>query len=213
MGSIGASVRSEKASDQETAGRSVPKPAANPVERALLGLADPQADPRGVVRDLARLLETRRFDWRDLVRALSRIEAEAARPTALQPDAETPTVAAAARSSSLDASAAVDQRKNYSLGNYSARVQQHHSMGRQSNMENRVLGLPAIAKGRRRNGRGSVCLSPGRWCAVLRGLGRLPFRQERCFRDRPQRLANCNWARIHLLIRLPQRHPIRVAKS
>src|SRR5262245_66014429 len=65
----------------------------NPVERALLEVANNQAAPRSAVRDLARLLKTPKFDWRDLARALGRIEQEAAH----SPDLEAETVATAAR--------------------------------------------------------------------------------------------------------------------
>ncbi len=86
----------EQTSDGEVSSRTTPKLTENPVERALLDLANQQAKPRGVVRALAGLLETRRFDWRDLVRALGRIEV-AARPAIRQPESETQIISAVAR--------------------------------------------------------------------------------------------------------------------
>ena len=56
----------------------------NPVERALLEVANNQAAPRSAARDLARLLKTPKFDWRDLARALGRLQEAAARSSDLE---------------------------------------------------------------------------------------------------------------------------------
>jgi len=65
----------------------------NPIERALLDVANKQTAPRHAAREVARLLASPKFDWRDLARALGRLE-EMAASTA---DAEAATFATAAR--------------------------------------------------------------------------------------------------------------------